>query len=64
MANISLDSIDTITAKLDQANAIAILLLCECEYQNSLVAELRINALKAISDFIVDSIELFRSEVK
>ena len=64
MANISLDAIDTINAKLDQANAIATLLMSECYKDTKLSDELRSYVLWAISDLITDSKKLFSSETE
>ena len=64
MPNISLDAIDTINSKLDQANAIATLLMCECDKDTKLSNELRSYVLWAISDLITDSKKLFSSETE
>ena len=64
MANISLDAVDTINSKLDQANAIATLLMSECDKDTKLSDELRSYVLWAISDLITDSKKLFSSETE
>ena len=64
MPNISLDTVDTINSKLDQANAIATLLMCECNEDIKLNNELRSYVLWAISDLITDSKKLFSSETE
>ena len=62
MANISLDAINTINSKLGQADAITMLLMCECDSGSQLSDELRSYVLGAISDLITDSKSYF--EVK
>jgi hypothetical protein len=42
MANISLDAVDSINSKLDQANAIATLLMSECDKRSYLVVKLNL----------------------
>ncbi|MFQ1055096.1 hypothetical protein ACFX2V_08570 [Gilliamella apicola] len=64
MANISLDAVDSINSKLDQANAIATLLMSECDKDTKLSDELRSYVLWAISDLITDSKKLFSSETE
>ena len=64
MPNISLDAVDTINSKLDQANAIATLLMSECDKDTKLSDELRSYVLWAISDLITDSKKLFSSETE
>ena len=64
MANISLDAVDSINSKLDQANAIATLLMSECDKDTKLSNELRSYVLWAISDLITDSKKLFSSETE
>ena len=64
MANISLDAVDSINSKLDQANAIATLLISECDKDTKLSDELRSYVLWAISDLITDSKKLFSSETE
>lgn len=64
MANISLDAINTINSKLGQANAITILLMCDCDSDTPINDELRDYALSAIFDLVSDSKALFRSETE
>ncbi|OCF92564.1 hypothetical protein B6D16_12915 [Gilliamella apicola] len=64
MANISLDAVDSINSKLDQANAITTLLMSECDKDTKLSDELRSYVLWAISDLITDSKKLFSSETE
>ncbi|WP_334325044.1 hypothetical protein [Gilliamella apicola] len=64
MPNISLDAVDTINSKLDQANAITTLLMCECNEDTKLSNELRSYVLWAISDLITDYKKLFSSETE
>ncbi|MWN05103.1 hypothetical protein [Gilliamella sp. Pas-s95] len=64
MANISLDAINTINTKLGQANAIATLLMVDCDSDIPINDELRAYALNAVSDLINDSKKLFRSETE
>lgn len=64
MANISLDAVDSINSKLDQANAIVTLLMSECDKDTKLSDELRSYVLWAISDLITDSKKLFSSETE
>ena len=64
MPNISLDAVDTINSKLDQANSIATLLMSECDKDTKLSDELRSYVLWAISDLITDSKKLFSSETE
>ena len=64
MANISLDAVDSINSKHDQANAIVTLLMTECDKDTKLSDELRSYVLWAISDLITDSKKLFSSETE
>jgi hypothetical protein len=64
MANISLDAMNTINAKLGQANAITTLLMADCDSNTPINEELRSYALDAVSDLINDSKKLFRSETE
>ena len=64
MLNISLDAIDTINAKLGQADAITMLLRRECDEVTKLSDELRSYALWALTDLIIDSKKLLDSEIE
>ena len=64
MANISLDAIDYINTKLDQAQAITALLMDDCDSNVPIGDKTRSYALWAISDLISDSKKLFRDETE
>lgn len=64
MPNISLEAVNIINTKLGQADAITILLMCDCDSEMPINDELRSSALHAVSDLITDSKKLFRAETE
>lgn len=64
MPNISLEAVDIINYKLNQADAVTTLLICDCDSDSPINKELRSDALGAISDLITDSKKLFRAETE